>query len=236
MQSRVRKVIDNADIVLEVVDARNVEGTRLPAIERAVLRKGKRLILVVNKSDLARPRNLPADSVLFSSRERKGTAKLRQLIMRLGNEMELDTIRVGVVGYANTGKSSVINALGGHTRTSSTAGFTRGEQWVKVTSRILLFDSPGEIPAREEGEKALVLKGAFDVTKVKDPIGAAQELIGMVGPKRLAKAYEVEPYDDTDEQLCELAGKWLMLKKGGKLDLDRAARKLLKDWQKGILK
>ncbi len=236
MQSRVRKVIDNADIVLEVVDARNVAGTRLPDIERAIRTMGKRLIIVANKSDLARPRNLPDDSVLFSSRERRGTGKLRQLIMRMGNEMNLDIIRVGVVGYANTGKSSVINALGGHTKTSSTAGFTRGEQWVKVTSRILLFDSPGEIPAREEGEKALVLKGAFDVTKVKDPVGAAEELISLVGPKRLVKAYEVEPYDDADEQLNELAGKWLMLKKGGELDTDRAARKLLKDWQKGILK
>jgi ribosome biogenesis GTPase A len=62
------------------------------------------------------------------------------------------------------------------------------------------------------------------------------DLIGLVGPKRLVAVYGVAPYDDAYEQLKELAGKWLMLKKGGELDLDRAARKLLKDWQKGVLK
>jgi ribosome biogenesis GTPase A len=236
MQSRVKKVIDNADIVLEVVDARNIPGTRNTEIEQVVRRADKKLIVVANKSDLFKPKHLPLGAILFSSRERKGTSKLRERINRLGNDLGLDKIRVGVVGYANTGKSSVINALGGHTRTSSTAGFTKGEQWVKITNRIMLFDSPGEIPIREEGELALVLKGVFDVTKVKDAIGAAMELISRVGPDALVDAYNVRVLDDSEEQLLELANIWMMVKKGGKPDLDRASRKLLKDWQKGVLK
>ena len=143
--------------------------------------------------------------------------------------------RAGLVGYANTGKSSVINSLGGGARTSSKAGFTRGKQWLRVTKRILLLDSPGIIP-RKEGEAALAIKGAYDITKLKDPIGAAMKLIRKVGSKKIAKAYTVEPFDDAYEQLEELAGKWMMLRKGAELDLDRAARRLIKEWQTGKLK
>ena len=148
---------------------------------------------------------------------------------------ELEQVRAGFVGYANTGKSSIINALGGGAKISSRPGFTRGKQWLRVTNRIMLLDSPGIIP-RKEGESALAIKGAYDITKLKDPIGVALNLLKKVDRKALVRTYHVEPYEDDYEQLEELAGKWMMLLKRADLDLDRASKKLIKDWQVGKIK
>ncbi|KAJ1917018.1 nuclear GTP-binding protein nug1 [Mycoemilia scoparia] len=49
-----RKVVDNADVILQVLDARDPMGTRSPQIERMIMNSGtnKRIILVLNKIDL----------------------------------------------------------------------------------------------------------------------------------------------------------------------------------------
>lgn len=48
------QVVDAADVVLEVVDARDPLGTRCKQVEQAVLDAGsaKRLVIVVNKAGL----------------------------------------------------------------------------------------------------------------------------------------------------------------------------------------
>ncbi len=228
------EVINECDIIAEVVDARDIEGTRSRKIESLVRRKGKKLVLVVNKADLAHPKKIPhGNVVLMSAKERKGTRKFRELIGALSHGQE--KVKVGLIGYANTGKSSIINALGGRANASSKAGFTRGKQWLRLTSKVMLFDSPGAIP-RHEGEAKLAIKGAYDITKLKDPIGTAAKLIEKIGTAPLKRAYGVEGYADPYEQLKELAGKWMMLKKGAELDLDRAARHLILEWQKGKLR
>ncbi|MCK4327595.1 MAG: 50S ribosome-binding GTPase [Candidatus Diapherotrites archaeon] len=231
MNRHVREVIDECDVIIEVVDARDVEGTRSRKLEGLVRRKGKVLLLVVNKMDLVKETKVPSGRVvLMSAKKRQGTRELRSLIHLClpGKEK----IKAGLVGYANTGKSTVINALGGKAKTSSKPGFTRGKQWLRVTKRVVLLDSPGIIP-RDEDEAKLAIKGAYDVTKLKDPIGAAMKLIRTLGPQKIAKAYTAEPFDEPYEQLEELAGKWMMLRKGAELDLDRAAKRLIRDWQTG---
>lgn len=47
-----RRVLQQADVIIEVLDARMPEAFRNPALERWVLGEGKKLILVMNKVDL----------------------------------------------------------------------------------------------------------------------------------------------------------------------------------------
>jgi len=58
---------------------------------------------------------------------------------------ELENISVGVVGFPNTGKSSVINALKSSNiaGTGSVPGLTKKMQEVKLNRFIRLLDSPG---------------------------------------------------------------------------------------------
>lgn len=233
MHYNIMDVINECDIIIEVLDARDVDGTRSPKIEAAVRKKRKRLVFVINKIDLAQPNKCPRGAIFMSALKRHGTRKLRTVLHGMLPQQE--KIRVGVVGYANTGKSSLIRAMGGGARSSAKPGFTRGTQWLRVTNRIMLLDTPGLIP-RSEGETSLAIKGAYDINKIKDPVGVAMNLIDKIGREKLVNTYGVKPLDDSHEQLEELAKKWMMLLKGAKLDMNRAAKKLIRDWQTGKLK
>ena len=63
-------------------------------------------------------------------------------------------IIVGVLGYPNVGKSSIINALAHKkkVKVSKKAGATHGIHWVKATNEIKLIDSPGVIPLKKNAE------------------------------------------------------------------------------------
>jgi len=50
--SDIRRVVSRADVVLEVIDARDPLGTRSRRLERIVEEMGRELLLVLNKSDL----------------------------------------------------------------------------------------------------------------------------------------------------------------------------------------
>ena len=63
--SELRKVVDGADVILHVLDARDPIGTRSLAIEEMVLSTSdKKLVFVVNKSDLV-PREVLSGWLAF---------------------------------------------------------------------------------------------------------------------------------------------------------------------------
>ena len=59
-----------------------------------------------------------------------------------------EKFKVGVLGYPNTGKSSIINALKGRASapTSPVSGYTKGMQWIRASKRMYLLDPPGVFP------------------------------------------------------------------------------------------
>ncbi|PIN78790.1 GTPase [Candidatus Woesearchaeota archaeon CG10_big_fil_rev_8_21_14_0_10_34_8] len=237
----VNAVIDKSDVLLEILDARLPYLTRNKEVEEKVGMTGKKLILVLNKADLIDQKTAEKYKkelskeypvVFVSSTEHHGTKMLREKILIACKK---ESIVVGVLGYPNTGKSSVINVLKGRksASTSSQSGHTRGLQKIRITNRILMLDSPGVLPFTEKDETKHVLIGT--TTNVKDPDVYACEII-KIYPYVIAKHYDVESYSDEYDLLEKIAEKRNMKIKGGEVDVDRAARMVIRDWQTGKIK
>ncbi len=232
----VNQVLDKADIIIEVLDARAVKDSRNIEIERKVEKSKKKLLVVINKCDLVDINKLKGKlrmfkhAVFISSKDHLGTTILKKKILELsrGNQ-----VTVAVVGYPNVGKSSLINALAGRgaARTSSESGYTKGYQLVRVDRKIMLLDSPGVYPHKEKNIKKHSRIGAAGYSKIKDPEMAAIHLINDE-KKIIEKKWQIQG-EDADAILEAIAFKFGKLQKGGKPNIEAAARFLLKEWQTG---
>src|SRR3989338_2174139 len=126
----VKLVLREADILIEVLDARMIQASRNEEIEDKIRHLGKILLYVINKCDLVDVEALKQEkkglspSVFISSKDRLGTTILKKKILELSHG---EPVIVGVLGYPNVGKSSLINALAGRTaaKTSSESGYTK---------------------------------------------------------------------------------------------------------------
>ncbi|MFQ5474674.1 MAG: GTPase [Candidatus Nanoarchaeia archaeon] len=233
----VNSVIKEADAIVEVVDARTVENTRNIEIEDKIKKVGKKLIVAINKCDMISKKESEAiqkrvpNSIFISSVERLGTRKLREKILRSSNKKE---IKVGVLGYPNTGKSSLINALKGRAvaRVSAQSGHTRGLQLIRISKRLTLIDTPGVFPYKEKDEGKHAMTSARSTHDIKDLELAVLELIESLNGK-IEKHYRVKKHKDTEETLEAIAIKLKKLKKRGVPNTKLAARTIIQDWQAG---
>ena len=219
----VHQIVERSNVILEIIDARLPE-TRNEKLQKVLKKHRKRALRVYNKADLIPKNEMDKDKFYFSAKTRKGKAKLIRKILELGGG------KVGVVGLPNVGKSSLINALAGRraARTSPTAGFTKGMQYIRAHPRILLLDTPGVIPPGTTKED-LVLMNAQNVDET-DPILTFLKLWPKIR-NDLMKKYECP--DNPEKALEVLARKLNMLLKGGEADKNRAAKHVIHKWSTG---
>lgn len=245
--ARVYRIASSADLVLEIADARFPQLSRNKQLEEFVREKGKKLVIVLNKSDLASKRKSELEknkimqegiaSVFVSSKEKQGGERLRKEIGK-----NLSKGKIAIVGYPNTGKSSIINLLKGKSvaKTARKAGFTRGEQLVKLKEGLYLIDTPGIIPFKERNEFLLAVIGSKNPEQLKDKENTALELIEMLlkeNAESIGKCYGVKAREKNPEEVLEeIALKKGRLMKGGIADLNAASAIIINDWQKGKLR
>lgn len=230
----VNHVLKEAKIILLVLDARFPEQTDNPELREKAGEKD--IIYVLNKADLTERKTLEQmkkkypNCVYMSAKEHKGTTILLHKILEIAQG---EKVTVGVLGYPNTGKSSVINALKGRksASTSPHSGHTKAKQLVKITDNVYLIDTPGVLPYLEKDKIKLGMIGAEDFTKTKDPDLVAMEL--MKNKKRIiCKYYGVKETSPT-KIIENIARKYKKLLKGGEPNINETARMILRDWQKG---
>jgi len=236
----VDSVIQKSDIVLDVLDAEHIEDTRNYEIEDKVIEKEKILIFVVNKIDTIDKVDVRGlkNYVRISTKEHIGIGKLREKIIIEAKKNGIKKPLVGVVGYPNVGKSSVINALRGRraAKTAKKSGFTVGLQNIKGGSNIMLIDSPGVIPYGEDDDIKHITAKIKNTENIKDPIGTVIDII-KDHPGKLEEFYGIEVKDIEREEIIEnIAIHKHILKKGGLPDTERMAMSILKEIYKGRLK
>lgn len=151
-------------------------------------------------------------------------------------------IHVGVIGYPNVGKSSVINFITrrGVAKTAKQAGFTRGMQKIRMSENILILDTPGVIPenmySTESKSFAQNVKvGARTYSDVKEPENVLFYLMKDYSDE-IEKYYGIDAGGDVEVLIEKLGRKRGHLGKGGKIDADRTSRIVLRDWQEGKIK
>lgn len=251
----VEKLINQSDIILQILDARFIEETRNVDIEDDIKSQGKKLIYVLNKIDLIEKSKINQKvlsklqpHILISSTTRRGSKGLRDRIKieskKIDNPINSSgTISVGVIGYPNTGKSTLINILIGRKRagTGSEAGYTKGIQKLKLSEGIHLIDSPGVIPKRQYSsvEKIKIAQqtkvGGRSFSQVKDPDLVVADIIRSYRGT-LEKYYKINSKGNSEILIEELGKRKGFLKKGGVIDDDKTARLIIRDWQEGKIK
>jgi len=243
----VNLVLDSSDIIICVLDARFIEETRNYEIEKKIKAMNKKIVYVVNKADLTghinqkELSNLYPNAVVVSCTKRRGVNELRNRIKMLAKQIKKESsVFIGVIGYPNTGKSSVINLILGRkeiAKTSFVPGFTKGVQKLKLATNIYLLDSPGIIPADERFTEltklAMIGVRTFDMTK--DPDLIVYELM-QKHPLLFEEFYHIDAAGDSEKLIEILGRRRSILMKKGEIDVDRVSRMILRDWQKGYIK
>lgn len=262
-----KKVVDTADVLLQVLDCRDPIGSRMhQTLEDIILSKSdKRMVLVLNKIDLvpkevvgrwltvlrrshptiaikacndAASRREDADTNATTANVPVGMDGLLQLLKnyaRTGGSSgkAKTTIVVGVIGYPNVGKSSIINALkrSRAVGVSPRPGFTTSMQEVVLDRNVRLLDSPGVV----FDDSSALLGNCVDADSIEDPIPPVTALLQRCNPQSLIMTYNIPafPKGDTMIFLAMVAKSYGRVLKGGIPDKVGAARAVLKDWNQG---
>ena len=234
----VSKVVASADVVLEVLDARDPVHSRSPALEDSIL-PPKRVVLVLNKIDLV-PKDV-AQRWLRSLRRTSGLAVVATSTKRVQKTDGIDgvlqllkslqhsrggTLAVGIVGFPNAGKSSLAKALaqkrsGADVAVDATAGSTTTAREVRLENKLTLIDSPGVIRDQSSDLASLAARGCIEVSDLDDPQSIARDLLSTE--------------EDPRQYLIHRAQRRGNVKKNGILDLDAAARDVIHDFKIGKL-
>jgi len=268
-----KKVVEESDVVIQVLDARDPLGCRCPQLEEQILASGrnKKLVLLLNKIDLVPKDNAEKwlkhlrneyPAVAFKASTQTQKNKLAQskvtvkdasedllktsncvgastLLKLLGNYCRnqgvKSTITVGIVGFPNVGKSSVINSLkrGRACNVGATPGVTKSMQVVELDTHVKLLDCPGIVMATGSSDTQIILRNAVKVETLDDPVKPVEAILNRCNKAQVMEKYCVADYSSTMEFLSLFAKRLGKLKKGGIPDILAAAKMILQDWNNG---
>eukprot|EP00834_Sanchytrium_tribonematis_P004377 NODE_212_length_12593_cov_0.662638.p2 type:complete len:567 gc:universal NODE_212_length_12593_cov_0.662638:1680-3380(+) len=243
------KVMDSSDVILHVLDARDPLGTFVQSVMNYVEEKPhKHVVFILNKADLI-PTYMTRQwihyfgkkgpTIAFHAHPTKsfGKGSLIQLLrqyVQIYLKMNRQQLSVGVVGYPNTGKSSLINTLRGKKvcTVAPIAGETKVWQYITLMKKIYLIDCPG-IVYQNQNDVDVVMKGVCRVEQLDDPVIYIPNVIERVKKQYLLKTYGLENFNDSEDFLTQIGKKSGRLLKGGVADLRTVSMMVLNDFMRG---
>lgn len=195
------------DVVVELLDARLPGASTNPML--AAITRGKPLLKVLNKQDLADPGRTQlwldalnaqahTQAIALDAAERSPTQRLLGAARALAPHRRsiVKPLRLLIVGIPNVGKSTLINTLMGRrvARAADEPGVTRSEQRLLLADDVHLYDTPGVLWPR-----LIVAKGGYHLAasgavgrNAFDDVEVALELIDSLraaAPLALTQRY-----------------------------------------------
>ncbi|KAI1616633.1 nucleolar GTP-binding protein [Exophiala viscosa] len=244
------KVIDSSDVVIHVLDARDPVGTRCLSVEKYLREEAphKHLVFVLNKTDLV-PTRVAARWVRILSKEVPTLAMHASITNPFGKGSLIELLRqfaklhsnrkqisVGMLGYPNVGKSSIINTLKSKkvATVAPIPGETKVWQYITLTRKIYLIDCPGVVPPSQNATpQDLLLRGVVRVENVEHPAQYIAAVLARVKTQHMEKTYGIKGWSDPTDFLELLARKGGRLYHGGEPDVDGVAKMVLNDFMRG---
>lgn len=265
------EAVRGTDFIVEVADARAPHATRNPEFDR--LAEDRPRILLLSKVDLADQSVLKQwidhltrqhvevmDATLINSRSINRVRKALQRWTHSGDispamggapnipglilpDVRRKRARGVVVGMPNTGKSTLIKALGGRgVDIGAKPGVTRRVSWVPVSDRVELLDTPGLMwPRAESGPVALKLAWLGSVSDAVFDVEKAGLLLISWAEKHqfhgLFSRFDLSwnSGSSSEQILTSIAFRRGHLLTNGQPDLTQAARSLIYDFRTGRL-
>ena len=161
------------DIVIELRDARIPEASANPIL--AELSRNKRVLIILNKADLADPdknslwkKHFENCLIVDSTADNLTKTVVNEVKRILQDKLERakargirkKTLRAMVVGIPNVGKSTFINNIVKKkvAKAENRPGVTKSLQWIRINEDVELLDTPGVLwPKIENQDDARLL-------------------------------------------------------------------------------
>ncbi|HOA35686.1 MAG TPA: ribosome biogenesis GTPase YlqF [Bacillota bacterium] len=251
---RLEEDLGLVDLVAELIDARAPASSRNPELLR-LCRHKERLILLhkadrgedeVNSRWLLYFQESGVQAMLSSVHLPRTLRSFLNCLETQGRRLRRSRLkrplRLVIVGIPNVGKSTLINYLAGRSaaRTGDQPGITRGRQWFRLIPGVELLDTPGVLPPLLSPETIYPLAaiGALPPGRV-DPQQTAIWLLRLCLERgevaRLQRRYDGLQQAAPEAMLRQIGTARGCLLPQGKIDLDRAATILLRDYGTGNL-
>lgn len=252
-QRKIREIIHQVDVMIEVLDARLPLASRNALL--AEIRGEKPCLMILNKADLADPAVTKRWLAWYSQQagiaayathtgERRRLQDIPQLCKDLVPRRGIPgkPVRALIAGIPNVGKSTLINALAGRkvANTGNEPAVTKNQQKVAAGKYFQLLDTPGIMqpsPGDVLQGYRLATSGAIRATAMEYEEVAlfAVDYLLQRYAGALAQRYQVdESSDDASRVLAEIAQRRGCIRDGD-LDLHKASEILLNELRAGKL-
>ncbi|MFO7951895.1 MAG: ribosome biogenesis GTPase YlqF [Bacillota bacterium] len=251
--NQLREDLKAVDLAIELIDARIPFSSRNPKLSN--LLENKKHIVLLHKADsaekeaterwLAYYQNFADKAMPFSVKNTRYLKQLMGYLKEQENSLKPKKIkrplRMIFVGIPNVGKSTLINLFvhKAVTKTGNQPGITRGRQWIRIMPGMELLDTPGILQPRIEKNtiNPLSAVGALPAGKT-DQQESATWLINCYLKEGkghyIEERYRVEL--SKPEQILEQIGlSQGCLQSAGKVNRERTAALILRDYQNGAL-
>lgn len=258
-QIEVQERLKLVDVIVELLDARIPVSSRNEVLYK--ITKDKLRLVVLTKTDLADKKETikwinsfkkQGFSAIFADLNKQADVKnIIQEVEKLGESknqkfiakgMKPQPVRAMIIGIPNVGKSTLINKVSGRHAASvqNKPGHTRAQQWIKVSNKFELLDTPGILPpSYDDSNKAIYLALVGSISSEILPNEAlAKKAFNFIKenyPDYLKNRFEYLDLSK-DEETCfrEIAIKRGYFTKGGQ-DIDKAYKVFLNEVKNGLL-